>query len=147
MRRLAAAALLVGVFAGAAWWLSTRRGAGDDGGSPPIGSAQGEVRRVVPAGVRIRVEVLNTTDVRGLARKATLYLRDAGFDVVRFAGTGPRRDSTLVLDRADHPEWARLAGEAMGGARVEARPDTSRYVDITVLIGADWRPPPNTFYP
>ncbi|HEX2721963.1 MAG TPA: LytR C-terminal domain-containing protein, partial [Gemmatimonadaceae bacterium] len=37
---------------------------------------------MVPPGVRIKVEVLNATGVRGLARKATMFLRDRGFDVV-----------------------------------------------------------------
>src|SRR5205814_750511 len=35
-----------------------------------------------PQDVRIRVEVLNATQTRGLARRATFYLRDRGFDVV-----------------------------------------------------------------
>ena len=105
------------------------------------------VKRVVPAGTRIRVEVLNTTDTKGEARRVTLYLRDAGFDVVRFAGEGPARDSTLVLDRSGHAEWAKLVSEALGGAAVEARPDTSRYVDITVLVGRVVRTPTEAFHP
>ena len=52
-----------------------------------------------------------------------------------------------MLDRSDHPDWARLVGQALGGARVEARPDTSRYVDVTVVLGATWRPPPQPFNP
>lgn len=105
--------------------------------------------RVVPDTVRIKVEVVNATATRGLGRLATAWLRDKGFDVV---GTGTatsaeRRDSTLVLDRSGHADWARLAAEAMGGARVEARPDSLRYVDLTVLIGRSWRPPPQSLYP
>jgi len=102
-----------------------------------------------PAGVRIRVEVLNASTVRGLARRATMYLRDRGFDVVE-NGSAPaadRRDSTLVLDRTHHADWAALAARAMGGARVETRPDTLRDVDLTVLVGATWRPPSEPFYP
>ena len=102
-----------------------------------------------PAGVRIRVEVLNASTVRGLARRATMYLRDRGFDVVE-NGSAPaadRRDSTLVLDRSHHADWAALAARAMGGARIETRPDTLRDVDLTVLVGAAWRPPAEPFYP
>jgi hypothetical protein len=105
--------------------------------------------RVVPDTVRIKVEVLNATSTRGLGRLATAWLRDKGFDVVG-TGTAPaaeRRDSTLVLDRSGHADWAKLAAEAMGGARVEVRPDSLRYVDLTVLIGRSWRPPPQTLYP
>ena len=30
---------------------------------------------------------------------------------------------------------------------VESRPDSSRYLDVTVLIGSSWRPPAQPFYP
>jgi hypothetical protein len=101
----------------------------------------------VPAGVRIRVQVLNATATRGLARRATGYLRDRGFDVVDMA-TAPRpRDSTLVIDHRGNPEWAQLVARAFGGAAVERGPDSSRYLDVTVLIGRDWTPPTEPFYP
>jgi hypothetical protein len=102
---------------------------------------------IVPAGVRVRVEVVNATKVRGLARRASFYLRDLGFDVVDFRNTGLKRDSTLILDRSGHPAWAALASRALGGARVEARPDSSRYLDLTIVLGAAWRPPAQPFYP
>lgn len=99
-----------------------------------------------PAGVRIKVEVLNTTTTKGLARRATLFLRDRGFDVVGTGTTRPPRDSTLVLDRSGHPEWAKLVAKALN-ARMESRPDSSRYLDVTVLLGGNWRPLPLPFYP
>jgi len=98
-------------------------------------------------GARITVEVLNATKVRGLARRAALTLRDQGFDVV---STGTNRDpfdSTQVLDRTGHRDWAMRAARAMGGATILERPDSSRDVDLTVLIGASWRPPSQPFYP
>lgn len=98
-------------------------------------------------GQRITVEVLNATRVRGLARRATLTLRDHGFDVVA-TGTNPDRfDSTQVLARTGHRDWAALAAKAMGGGTVLMRPDSSREVDLTVLIGASWHPPAQPFYP
>jgi len=100
-----------------------------------------------PAGVRIRVEVLNATRVRGLARRATMHLRDRGFDVVNVGTSRDTRDSTLVLDRSGHPEWAQLVAKALGGARVDRARDSSRYLDVTVLVGATWRPPAEPFYP
>ncbi len=104
-------------------------------------------RPLVPAGARIKLEVLNATATRGLARRATFMLRDAGFDVVRFTTDATRRDSTVILDRSGHPDWARLVAKALGTGRVESRPDSSRYLDITVLLGADWRAPTQPFYP
>jgi LytR cell envelope-related transcriptional attenuator len=100
-----------------------------------------------PSGVRVRIEVLNATTTRGLARRATFFLRDRGFDVVYSGTTTPTRDSTLVLSRSGHDDWARLVAESLGGARVESRPDSSRYLDVTVLLGGSWRPPTDTFYP
>ena len=96
---------------------------------------------------RVRVQVLNATQTRGLGRRAMLYLRDQGFDVVEVGTTTPRLDTTVVLDRSRHPTWAKEVASSLGGARVESRPDTSRYLDVTVLVGASWRPPAQPFYP
>ena len=131
---VAAAAVVMLVVLGLLW-----RG---DGLAPPE-----RVRVLVPDDVRIKVEVLNASGERGLARRATFALRDAGFDVVRFGNDPERRDSTLVLSRSGRDDWAALVARALGGARVEARPDSSRYLDVTVLLGADWRPPAKPFHP
>jgi hypothetical protein len=133
---------LVGIaVAGAAWWgWSSWR-------TPGVVARAEEVRRIVPEGTRIRVEVTNATSVRGLARRATLYLRDLGFDVVKFSGVDARRDTTLVIDRTGHPEWAKLASEALDGAPIESRADSSGFVDLTIVLGSTWRPPPQTLHP
>jgi hypothetical protein len=114
--------------------------------SASTGSAPAE--QIKPAaGRRITVEVLNATRVRGLARRAAITLRDHGFDVVS-TGTNPDQfDSTEVLARTGHADWAALAAKAMGGGAVLVRPDSSRDVDLTVLIGASWHPPAEPFYP
>ena len=148
-RRLAALAVLVLlVTAAGAWW--SMRDTGDSPGVQAVVRLPLVTRSVrAPEGVRIRVEVLNATSTRGLARRAMRQLRDAGFDVVDM-GTAPasaRRDTTLVLSRSGHDEWAALVAEALGGGRVEARPDSSRYLDVTVLLGTTYRPPPETLYP
>ena len=100
-----------------------------------------------PADVRIRVQVLNTTKTRGLARRATRVLRDRGFDVVELGTTSPAIDTTLVLDRSGHPAWAASIAEILQPARPLARRDSSRYLDITVLLGRSWRPPPHPLDP
>ena len=96
---------------------------------------------------RIRVQVLNATATRGLGRRAMLYLRDRGFDVVEVGTSRRTQDSTVVLDRSRHPEWAQRVAKALGGARVETRPDSSRYLDVTVILGTSWRPPAEPFRP
>jgi hypothetical protein len=100
-----------------------------------------------PADVRIRVQVLNTTRTRGLARRATRLLRDRGFDVVELGTTTPMLDTTLVLDRSGHPAWASSVAELLQPARAVARPDSSRYLDVTVLLGRTWRPPAHPLDP
>lgn len=123
------------------------RGAGElEAAGAPRGFDDTAYNVVAPAGVRIKVEVQNATATRGLARRATLYLRDRGFDVVAFGNASEKRDSTLVLDRSGHPDWAALVAAAMK-AKTESRADSSRYLDVTVLVGADWRPPALPFYP
>ena len=115
--------------------------------SDPLAETSSEAPQVmVPAGTRIKVEVLNATTTRGLARRATFFLRDRGFDVVAMGTSKEQRDVTLVLDRSGHPQWSALVARAFN-AKVEARPDTSRYLDVTVLVGRDWRPPAKPFYP
>jgi len=104
-----------------------------------------EVR--APEGVRIRVQVLNATTTRGLARRATMLLRDRGFDVVENGTLSQLRDTTLVLDLSGHPEWANRIAQIFAPARVTARADSSRYLDIAVVIGSTWRPPSQPFYP
>ncbi len=99
-----------------------------------------------PAGVRIKVEVLNASRVRGAARAATFLLRERGYDVVATGNAGQLQAATTVLDRSNHPEWAALIAKAIGGKAV-AKPDTSRYLDATVILGAGWKPPPMPFHP
>jgi len=105
------------------------------------------IQRMVPDSTRITVEVLNATDTRGLARQAMFALRDAGFDVVFHGNTTERRDSTEILDRSGHANWAALAAKAMRGGRVLQQPDSSRFVDLTVLVGRSWTPPRLPLHP
>ena len=114
---------------------------------PRLRASREAVAPVVPAGARIRVEVLNGTDTKGLARRAMLVLRDAGFDVVFFGNSAERADTTRVVDRSGHPEWAALAARAMGRARVVQLPDSSRFLDLTILVGRNWTPPREPLYP
>jgi len=90
-------------------------------------------------GRRIRVEVLNGTTRPGLARTATRGLRQHGLDVV-FFGTGPAAESTRIFVRRGDPGQGRDVAEALGVGRVLIQPDTLRRVDVSVLLGSDWRP-------
>ena len=143
MRRLliaAGAALLVIVLSAGAVVMHARRA------PSPLLAALDDTPRA-PEGVRIRVQVLNTTRTRGLARRATRLLRDRGFDVVDISSVSPTIDTTVVLDLSGHPAWADAVANVMAPARTKVRADSSRYLDITVLIGSTWRPPAEPLYP
>ena len=116
-------------------------------GGTSDGTAATDSLAHAPTGVRVRVQVLNATRTRGLARRATRHLRARGFDVVEMGSSQEQRATTLVLLRSTERAWADRVARAMGGAAVEARPDSSRYLDVTVLVGADWRAPAQPFDP
>jgi hypothetical protein len=125
---LAAVALLAGsLFAGL--------GRGGSAPAPP----RSEEAQAVPA-ERVRVEVLNAAGVPGLARAATERLRERGFDVVYYgnAGSAAGGDTSRVLDRLGKRDVAHRVAEAIGVASVAAAPDTTLYVDVTVVLGRDW---------
>ena len=114
----------------------------------PVADLDAEpIARIVPDSVRIKVEVLNATNIRGLARRGTFFVRDLGFDVVNSGNSVEKLDSTTVIVRNGRMDWGQLAAQGLGGARVIARPDTSRYLDLTILLGGSWRPPAQTFHP
>jgi hypothetical protein len=139
-RAVAVAVLLVVLSGSTAWVLRARRAVARPTVSVLTRSTvPGDARS--PRDVRIRVQVLNTTRTRGLARRATRLLRDQGYDVVEMGTTSPTVDTTLVLDRSGHPEWSAAVGKVLKPSRVLSRPDSSRYLDVTVLLGSTWRPP------
>jgi hypothetical protein len=152
-RIIVAVLILIAAIYGGWWALKPRQKSqplvccGVPGQTNPITpSAIAPADARAPAGVRIKVEVLNATTTKGLARRATLFLRDRGFDVVGTGTVRGARDSTIVYDRSGHPEWAKLVARALT-ARMESRPDSSRFLDVTVLLGGNWRPPALPFYP
>lgn len=142
MRRLQtiglfASLLVVAVLVGS--MVAGLRGGGD--------SAGGEITTVEeaeePPGERVRVEVLNAAGVPGLARAATQLLRKRGWDVVYFGNAGSRvRDASVVIDRVGRPQTAGQVAEALGVNEVESTPDSTLYVDVTVILGGDWKDHP-----
>ena len=106
--------------------------------SPVVNDAQ---RGPMPT-TRVRVEVLNAGGVAGLARDATEYLRDSGFDVVDYGNAGDfDADTSVVLDRVGRDETARAVADALGINNVGSQPDSNLYVDVSVLLGSEWRRP------
>jgi LytR cell envelope-related transcriptional attenuator len=99
----------------------------------------GHAYAIPSPGKRIRVEVLNGTRRPGFARTATRALREQGLDVV-FFGTGPAADSTRIFVRRGDLGQGKAVAVALGTGRVVLQPDTLRRVDVSVLLGSDYRP-------
>lgn len=108
-----------------------------------------EVRRETPSaakstpgivdGRRIRVEVLNGAGIDRLATRATERLRKLGFDVVYYGNADDfSQDTSVAIARLESVEPARRAADALDLHRVEHRPDRNLYLDVTVILGADW---------
>lgn len=89
---------------------------------------------------RVRVEVLNAAAIPGLARTATERLRDAGFDVVYYGNArGQNPDTSRVLSRAGGREAADRVAAALEIGRVAVEPDTGLYLEVSVILGKDWK--------
>jgi hypothetical protein len=147
MRRLAifAVVLVAIVLVGAAWVVHALRSSTTTSTFAAV-LPHDELPRA-PEGVRIRVQVLNTTGKQGLARRATRLLRDQGFDVVDMGNGSPAMDTTVVLDRSGHPQWAASVAKVLEPATSRTERDSSRYLDVTVLLGRSWSPPPEPLNP
>lgn len=130
--------LAVGALAGSAFSQWRERPA-----EPPAEVVRpAEERVVVPRG-RVRVEVLNGGGRAGMAKRATDHLRDRGYDVVFYGNADTfDRDSTVVVDRVGRPDVAAAVAAALGraDARVRSEADSTRFVDVSVILGASWDP-------
>ena len=87
--------------------------------------------------------MLNGSGRAGLARTATRVLRRGGLDVVFFgtADSGTSRTTQLLVRRGDSTA-ANRAARLLGVGATRWAPDTLRRVDLTVILGADYQPPP-----
>ena len=89
------------------------------------------------------VEVLNASGKPGNARVGTRVLRRAGIDVVYF-GNAPATlgisDSTRIIVRRGSKDLGEAVRRALGVGRVEVQLDSTRLLDASVLLGADFAP-------
>lgn len=85
------------------------------------------------------MEVLNGTRRSGEARAATRMLRRRGLDVVFFGNADQTVDSTRVIVRRGDPGRGREVRLALGVGRIVVETDTLRRVDVSVILGTDFR--------
>lgn len=101
---------------------------------------EGHAYDIPSAEDRVLVEVLNGTSRQGLARHGTRQLRRRGLDVIYFGRADAPEDSTRILLRRGGREAADRVRAALGIGSVSVVPDTLRRVDVTVILGRDFRP-------
>ena len=112
------------------WWLASRRPEHVEGHAYPVPTVEH----------RVTVEVLNGSGRPGLARVATRVLRQQGLDVV-YLGNGPAVDSTTVLVRRGDEAAGKQVRRALDQGRLKLARDSTRHVDVSVLLGPDYRGP------
>ncbi|PIE04385.1 MAG: hypothetical protein CSA76_04475 [Spirochaetales bacterium] len=89
----------------------------------------------------VRVEILNGTQVTGLASRTAQIFRSYGFRLSSVTNAD-RNDyeQTVVLDRRGNPDAARQVAELIRCGRIHSRIDENRdeTVDVTVILGKDF---------
>ncbi|HET8713671.1 MAG TPA: LytR C-terminal domain-containing protein [Gemmatimonadales bacterium] len=94
-------------------------------------------------GPAVTVEVLNANGRAGDARVGTRILRRSGIDVVYFGNAGESTlDSTRIIVRRGSASVGEKVREALGQGRIEIQLDSSKLLDVSVLLGADFAPSP-----
>ncbi len=86
------------------------------------------------------VEVLNGTRRQGVARTATRMLRARGVDVVFLGNADSAETRTRVIVRRGDPGRAGIVVGVLGAGKIVIEPDTFRRVDVSVILGEDFRP-------
>ena len=90
-------------------------------------------------GTTITAEVLNANGRAGDARVGTRLLRREGIDVVYFGNAGDATlDSTRIIVRRGSREVGEKVRKALGRGRVEVQLDSTKLLDVSVLLGADF---------
>ncbi len=89
---------------------------------------------------RVTIEVLNGTRRQGVARTATRMLRARGLDVVFLGNADSAETLTRVIVRRGNPDRAQYVADVLGAGTVVVEPDTFRRVDLSVILGEDFRP-------
>ncbi len=90
----------------------------------------------------VQLDVLNGAGEPKLAQQFTDYLRERGFDVVEI-GNYKSQDvnQTIVVDRTGNLKAAKQVAAVLGVPenRVLQKIDRSLYLDVSVIIGKDYR--------
>jgi LCP family protein required for cell wall assembly len=98
--------------------------------------AQQLVDRIV-WGRGLSVEILNGTDVAGLAARTAARLEQYGCEIVDVGNASEKRDTTLVVDHRASTRRAKRVAALLGLGVVSAAPEGDNPADVTVVLGRD----------
>ncbi|MBI4722424.1 MAG: LytR C-terminal domain-containing protein [Candidatus Stahlbacteria bacterium] len=89
---------------------------------------------------KVRVEVLNGTNIKGLAETASEILRKKGFDVVRYGNAEDTVLSTIIIDRSD-PELknAKVVQSILKQGLLTFESHALQLFEVTVVLGTDFK--------
>ncbi|MFW5843211.1 MAG: LCP family protein [Spirochaetota bacterium] len=89
--------------------------------------------------VVISIEILNGTEINGLARRTRELYESFGFDVVSFANAESTGiEHTVVVDRRGTVELAERVAEIIRAVRVVSDVDPESPADVTIILGRDF---------
>ncbi len=93
-----------------------------------------------PGPAVMRLEVLNASGRKDLARRVTKYLRKKNFDVLDFGTYGSVEKRTKIVNCSDSLEGALRLREALGlgGLEIYSKFDKSGIVQARIILGADF---------
>ena len=74
-----------------------------------------------------------------MAQNLQLYLRQFGIDAVRWGNYGSGKKYTTIIDRRGDIDLAYRIASVVGCSEVRTEIDRSRLVDLSIVIGDDFR--------
>lgn len=86
----------------------------------------------------IKVEVLNGSNMDGIAAKVAMDLKQKNFNVVRIGNfNGVRYSKTKAIDRSTKG-YSREVAKALGNIQTDKDVDKTSKVDVTIIVGDDF---------
>jgi hypothetical protein len=103
--------------------------------------SRADPQEIYKKNANLRVEVLNGCGVDRLALKVTNILRKKGFNVIKIGDTSVQDfEETVVLERnQENMAHAKYFAKQIGCKNITKDIDPALYVDITLIIGKDYK--------
>ena len=88
----------------------------------------------------ITIEVLNATSRSGLASSVAEKLKDEGYNVTKIGNYKTTSNmTTTIISRTDSNEYAKKVKSFLGIGTVKTEKEESSKVDVTVILGSDYK--------